>query len=151
MSGPMRGLMAGLIALAVTWGGAHAEDRMRATLDQSAVLTAALSGPLMTDTPGPLRLHVSIVAFTPPRDRKSVEIVVSASAPPNGAPHELGRVAITPYAAFGARDTARHQYFAFHIPDDIKSVYRLTVSVALHPVNGGGTGASLEVGEANIR
>lgn len=132
-------------------GGARAEDRMQATLDAPAVVRANLTGHLMTDSPGPPRVYLSIVAFTPPPDRKPVEIVVSAARVSGGPPRELGRVAIVPYRAFGVKNKARQQYFAFAVPADFASDVSLTISVALVPANGGGKGARLQVGDASIR
>ncbi len=123
---------------------------MLATLDKPAVMTATLSGPTLTETPGPPRVLLTIVAFTPPPDKKPVEIVVSAARHDGSARHELGRVAISPYAAFGRGDTKRWQNFAFALPDALTGQATLTLSVALVPALGGGKGASLEVGSAAI-
>lgn len=144
-----RSLVAALLALAATLGASQAEDPMHATLDRAVVLKANLTGHLMTDSPGPLRLYLSIVAFTVPRDRKPVEIVVSASA--GGPGRELGRVAISPYVAFGVRNKSRRQEFAFLVPREFNDPTSLSITVALHPVNGGGAGASLDVGGASMR
>ena len=147
----VRGLTLGLWTLAATMCGSQAADGAHATLDKPAVMTAVLTGHLMTDTPGPPRVYLSIVAFTPPRDRKRVEIVVRASATPNGPARELGRAAIEPYVAFGVRNKSRRREFAFLVPAEFQSALRLTVSVALHPMTGSGAGASLDVGDASIR
>jgi hypothetical protein len=126
-----------------------AEERMRATLDQPALVTAKPANTAMLGAAHSRRVVVTIAAFTPPPDKMPVEIVVSASSS-GGAAHELGRVAVLPYAAFGAGDTARHKTFAFAIPPELAGD-ALNLSVSLVPVRGGGRGASLEVGGAAIR
>jgi hypothetical protein len=145
MIGPRIG--AAVFALVAALSACEAEERMRATLGQPALVTARhVNAPV--NAASPRRVVVTIVAFTPPPDKKPVEIVVTASA--RGASHELGRVAVTPYASFGPADTARHKTFAFALPPDL-TTDAVDVSVALAPVQGGGEGASLNVGSATIR
>lgn len=121
---------------------------MRATLDHPAQVRAAAGAAALAGAQR--RVIVTIVAFTPPPDGKPVEIVVSA-VPASGPARELGRVAVTPYAAFGASETARHRTFAFHLPTDLANTPALDLRVALVPVRGGGAGAGLEVGSATLR
>ena len=142
-----RRTVAVVIAFLAVIGACKAEERMQATLGQPALVTAKPAAAL--GAAASRRVIVTIVAFTPPPDRRPVEIVVTASSA-GRPPHELGRVAVTPYAAFTATDTARHKTFAFALPAEFKE-NAVDLSVALVAVRGGGQGASLEVGSVALR
>jgi len=142
-----RWTVAVVVAFLAVIGACEAENRMQATLDRPALVTAKAQDGATLGVATP-RVVVTIVAFTPPPDRQPVEIVVTATS--GGASHELGRVAVTPYAAFTPADTARHRTFAFPLPPEMKANV-VTLSIVLVPVRGGGQGASLEIGNAVIR
>ena len=145
------GLKAGLIALAVAIGACQAEDSMQVTLDKPAVVTAkpATAAMLGGADIGARRVLLSVVGYTPPADKKPVDIVVRVVLA-GGDRREVGRFAIVPAAPFGTADAARHQNFAFALPADLAGQKTLSLEVALVPVNGGGQGARLEVGSAAI-
>lgn len=152
MAGLVRIIAAGLLALGAALGGCQAENRMQATLDKPAMVTAgpataALLG--SADFGGARHVLITIAAFTPPPDKKPVEVVVSA-ARAGGGSREIGRFAITPYAPF-VRGSGRQQNFALALPADLAGEKTLTLSVALVPVRGGGQGARLEVGSAALQ
>ncbi len=151
MTGLVRGAVVGILAAAAMLAGCRAEERMLATPGKPAIVPArpASAALLGAADIGASRLILTIVAFTPPSDKKPVEIVVRAAAAGQG--RELGRVAIMPYAAFRATDTARRQNLTFALPADLAGEKTLTLEVALVPVLGGGKDASLEVGGAAIR
>ena len=143
----------GLAVFAASLGACQAGDRMRAVPGKPAVLTAGPATAAMlggADLGAAHALVLEVSAFTPPTDGKPAAIVVTAT-PAHGAPREIGRVAITPYAAFTAADTTKHQRFLLDLPADLAKEKTLTISVALAPSGGSGAGASLEVGSAAIR
>ena len=150
----MGATVAGLVLFTVALGGcARAENRMQATIGKPAIVTATTATANLTGAAemGGRKVLLSITAFTPPPDKNPVEIVVNATRADGRASQEIGRFAITPYAAFTAADPARVQNFTLTLPAALASERNLTLSVALSPVRGGGQGASLEVGRAVIQ
>jgi hypothetical protein len=152
MTGLVRAIAAGLLALAAALGGCHAEDRMHATLGKPAIVTAMPATAAVLDGAdiGTRQVLIGVVAFTPPPDKRPVEAVVSVRLP-GGSVREIGRFSIMPSAPFGAGDPSKRQNFALPLPPDLAGQQALTLSIALVAVSGGGQGASLDVGSAAIR
>jgi hypothetical protein len=137
-----------LVAMAAVLGVAAAKDSMLATIDKPATLTATPVSAAMLGAAdiGTGHVLVTVVAFTPPPDRKPVEAVVWISRRGGGPAQKVGSFAITPYAPFKARDPSMAQRFQFPLPASLAGQRTLDVSVALVPVGTGVKGASLEIG-----
>jgi hypothetical protein len=148
-----RALVAELIGLTLALGACRAEDRMQATLDKPAQVTAkaANENVLGGTNLGAPRVLLTITAYQPPTDKKPVEVVVRAKAAAGGTSQEIGRFAIVPATRFTTAEKDRHQSFALALPSTLADQKTLTLEVVLAPVNGGGQDARVEVGSAAIR
>ena len=68
-----------------------------------------------------------------------------------GTDQELGRLGIFPTTPFTRSDPSRAQTFGLPLPKELANRRALKLSVQLEPIRGSGTGASVEVGGAEIR
>jgi hypothetical protein len=143
------GALCGLsIALASIGAVAAEADQLLATVERPAVVTA---------TPAPLteakagqstRVVIKVMGFEPAQDGP-VQAVVKAER--NGTEQEIGRFAITPYTKFRAAEPAKAKRFALPLPKELASGDPVKFNVYLVPAQGGGKGASMEIGGAEIR
>ena len=151
MSRRMRVLSAAALILGALPSAVWAEDSMRATTSHPAIVTAGSADPALLGAAniGTGHLLVRVSAYTPPPDKKPVEIVVSAKLA-TGL-REIGRFSIMPAIAFTAGDHHPTQNFALDLPDDLRGKRSLDLSVAIVPVLSGGQGASVTIAGAAIR
>ena len=151
MSHRMRPLAAAVLVLGALLSAAGAEDSMRATIGRPATVTAgpADAALLGAANVGTGHLFIRVAAYTPPPDKKPVEIVVSARLA--GGMREIGRFSIMPAAAFSAGGSRPTQNFALALPDDLKGKHSLELRVAVVPVLTGGEGTSVTIAGAAIR
>lgn len=150
MSSRMRPLAAAVLVWGALQSAACAEETMRATIDHPAVLTAGPADAALLGAAdiGTGHLLIRVAAYTPPPDKKPVEIVVSAKLA--SGLHEIGRFSIMPAAAFSAGANRTTQNFALSLPPDLKGKRSLQLSVAIVPVLTGGQGASVTIAGAAI-
>jgi len=151
MSHWIRVLAAAALILGALPSAVGAEDSMRATIGHPAIVLAGPADAALLGAAdiGTGHLLIRVAAYTPPPDKKPVEIVVRARLA-NGL-HEIGRFSIMPAVAFVAGDRRATQNFALDLPDDLKGKRSLELSVAVVPVLSGGQGASVTIAGAAIR
>jgi hypothetical protein len=131
---------------------ANAEgNQVVATIDRPAVVTAVASSSV-TARPAdqPARLIVKITGYQPPPNG-AVLAVVKFQGEGAGPDWEIGRFGVFPTTPFTRLDTSRAQTFSLPLPKELANRKALKLSVQLEPIRGSGTGASLEVGCAEIR
>jgi hypothetical protein len=123
---------------------------MRATIERPAAVTAKPADATLLGHAdiGTGHLLIRVAAYTPPADKKPVEIVVSAKLA-NGT-REIGRFSIMPAASFDTGKGGRTQNFALDLPADLKGQRTLDLQVAIVPVLSGGKGASVRIAGAAI-
>ena len=131
---------------------ANAEgDQVVATIDQPAVVTAVAAPsvqPRRADQPA--RVIVKITGYQPPPNG-AVLAVVKIQGEGAGTDREIGRFGVFPTTPFTRSDPSRAQTFGLPLPKKLANRRALKLSVQLEPIRGSGTGASLEVGGAEIR
>src|SRR5258707_5105909 len=112
MSGRMYIWAAAVLFLGGLPSAAWAEDSMRATIGRPAIVTArpAASALLGAANVGTGHLLIRVAAYTPPPDKKPVEIVVSAALATG--PPEIGRFSIIPATTVDAGSDERTQNIA---------------------------------------
>jgi hypothetical protein len=123
-------------------------DSMLATVGNPATITATRSVSADEAPAQRRRVIVSVTGYHPSDDGSPVEVVVYGRA--GDTEREVGRFGITPDREFTAADPAHAQRFRLTLPlnlaTDLGSGNRLTFTVHVVPVRGGGKGASLRVG-----
>jgi len=151
MSFSVRILAAAVVALGALPSAVWAGDSMRATTGHPAIVTAGPAGAALLGAAniGTGHLLIRVSAYTPPPDKKPVEIVVSAKLA--SGLREIGRFSIMPAAPFAAGDHYPTQNFSLDLPSDLKGKRSIVLSVAVVPVLTGGEGASVTIAGAAIR
>ena len=137
-----------LLALPSLAAAAAEAQRVQATIDKPAVVTA-IPAPADEATAGSSRrIVIKVTGFQPAEDGP-VQVVVKAQR--NDKEQEIGRFGIFPYRPFTAADHPKGQTFGLPLPKDLASGGPVKLYVYLVPANGQGKGASVEIGSAEIR
>jgi hypothetical protein len=125
-------------------------DHLLATVNKPATITATQRAPLGdAESVSPRRVIISVTNYHPTDDGSPVEVVVKGHVD-NDAGQEVGRFGITPDREFVA-DPAGAQRFGFTLPQNLATARSIAFSVHLVPVRGDGKGASLRVGDLEVR
>jgi len=97
-----------------------------------------------------MHVIISVTGYHPADDGTPVEMVVTGRAG-NGTEQQVGRFGVTPDVAYHVNDAADAMRFSFRIPPALISSEPVEFSVHIVPVRGTGSGASLQIGDAEIR
>ena len=143
------------LALAAPVGGAAAESEQQllATLDKPAVVTVE-PGPVRGPGQSP-RVEIIVTGFQPPlNEKEAVQAVVKAKQEGSETEPVIGRFSIFPNTQFKAADPSKGRRFGnFPLPKELAGggPVKLTVQLVPFENRGPGTGATLQLGGAEIR
>ncbi|MFO1125563.1 MAG: hypothetical protein U1E25_09960 [Methylocystis sp.] len=127
---------------------AQADDR-EATVSRPATITAAPGPPDGQESAGGRRLIIAVTGFRPAKE-SAVQVVVKAMTADSGE-QEIGRFGMFPNQAFAAPEPSQAQRFSLTLPKALESSGPVTLRVYVIPFKGEGKGASVELGDAEIR
>lgn len=128
-------------------------DQLMATVNKPATVTAvrALSSDDgTTKLSQHVRVIISVTNYRPTDDGTPVEVVVKGRTG-DGEEREVGRFGITPDREFNAAEPSAALRFNLALPRELMTKEPVKFSVHLVPTKGQGKGASLRVGDVEIR
>jgi hypothetical protein len=124
---------------------------VQATVDSPATIVAQLSpSPGESRSGSSAHVIIAVTHYHPTDDGMPVEVLVTGRIG-NGPEREVGRFGITPDVEFQAGELAAAQRFSLRLPRELMSSEPIEFSVQMVPVRGSGRGASVEIGNAEIR
>jgi hypothetical protein len=124
------------------------EDRLIATVDNPAIVTAAPAASAAANN-SPPRVIVHVTGYQPAQ-KGGVRAVVKVQKP-DGADQEIGTFGIFPDKAFKA-DTSRARAYSFPLPKELAAgAVKLKVEIVPDKAQATAEGAQLEVGRAEIQ
>jgi len=148
----MRRMVACCISALALWPAltsAEGAGQAVATVDKPVIITAT---PPPRNAAAELRRMqavVSVTGYHPASNRSPVEVVVSGHVN-GGTEQEVGRFGITPDSAFTV-NSSEAQRFGLDLPPSLATGAPVTFSVRITPIIGTGEGASVRIGDLEIR
>jgi hypothetical protein len=126
-----------------------AQGSQAATVDKPVVLTATPPPRKAAPVSRGMQAVVSVTEYHPASDRSPVEVVVSGRVN-SGTEQEIGRFGITPNSPFTV-NSSEAQRFGLDLPPSLATGAPVTFSIRLIPAMGTGEGASVRIGDLEIR
>src|ERR1700730_4039628 len=144
-----------MLAIALWPNGAWPveSDQLLATVNGPATVTASRApsaGDDATKLPQRARVIISVTNYRPTDDGTPVAVVVKGRTG-NGEEREVGRFGITPDSEFDAAEPSAALRFNLALPRELATKEPVKFTVHLVPTKGQGKGASLRVGDVEIR